>query len=88
MNELPKIRDTYWDELKFVLICLVVLGHIIRFSNGGLQGALHNYIYIFHMPLFIFCSGRYSHVNDKKKYLYRQMRILETYILFSIFLLQ
>lgn len=36
------------------------------------------------MPLFIFISGRFSHVNDKDKYKIGIYRLLETYLVFQI----
>ena len=60
-NTLPaKERLPYYDNVKFVLIVCVVIGHIIKF--GAVQSAsearaLSVYIYSFHMPCFIFLSG-------------------------------
>ncbi len=60
-----------WDILKFILIFLVVLGHIADFStrNNEYMRTLYLAIYTFHMPLFIFVSGLFSKktVNEKKK---------------------
>ena len=80
-----KERDLYWDTLKFMLIFLVVYGHTIStFSPcGSFNNATYNLIFIFHMPLFIFVSGRFSHINNKSKYIQSILRILETYIVFQ-----
>lgn len=53
-------RDFYFDNLKSLLIFLVVLGHFVY--PVPLHGAhvIEYYIYIFHMPLFIFISGYFS----------------------------
>lgn len=66
MMAMNKIRDSYWDSLKFYLILLVVLGHTLEIvvTDGSFSRALYNSIYLFHMPLFIFVSGRFSHVKD------------------------
>ena len=79
-------RDLYWDSLKFVLIFLVVYGHTIEFyaPNGSFNRATYTFLYIFHMPLFIFISGRFSHIKNKRKYILGISRILETYILFQV----
>lgn len=36
------------------------------------------------MPLFIFISGRFSHIKDRQKYKKGILRLLETYIVFQI----
>ena len=60
-----------WDILKFILIFLVVLGHIADFStrNNEYMRTLYLAIYTFHMPLFIFVSGLFGKktVNEKRK---------------------
>lgn len=50
-------RDLRLDGLKFILIFLVVLGHI-PFSQGfDMYHGLMKWIYAFHMPMFVFVSG-------------------------------
>lgn len=55
-----KERLPFFDNLKGILIILVVVGH---FFNGAVAAntlpAWHvfDFIYMFHMPLFIFVSG-------------------------------
>lgn len=79
-------RDSYWDSLKFILIFLVVLGHCIGSYRpcGGINLAIYNFIFIFHMPLFIFVSGMFSQINDQEKYKLGILRILETYLVFQL----
>ncbi len=83
---LEKDRDLYWDSLKFVLIFLVVYGHVTpRYLEGShFNMAIFNYIYMFHMPLFVFVSGRFSHMRDRKKYIDKILRLFETYMVFQI----
>ncbi len=63
-------RIQKWDILKFVLIFLVVLGHICEFYMEGSYNikALRYFIYSFHMPLFIFLTGLFGKrtVNEKR----------------------
>lgn len=82
------VRDCYIDTLKFVLIVLVVWGHILgEYSfDGSFSQAAYNTIYLFHMPVFLFISGRYSHVHDKKRYLSGILKLVETYLFFQIVL--
>lgn len=59
-----------WDNIKFILILLVVLGHFVDVytSESDNMKALFFTIYIFHMPLFIFISGLFSKkfINSNK----------------------
>ena len=62
--EAPK-RDTQFDNLKGIMILLVVFCHFLEqfvpdWSRLGLLRALYCCIYAFHMPVFIFCSGYFS----------------------------
>lgn len=83
---MPIKRDIYWDSLKFVLIFLVVYGHIApRFLEGShFNMAIYNFIYMFHMPLFVFVSGRFSHIRDRERYKNSIFRLFETYVVFQI----
>lgn len=60
-----------WDILKFILIFLVVIGHIADFNtrSNEYMRTLYLAIYTFHMPLFIFVSGLFAKktVNERKK---------------------
>ena len=79
-------RDLYWDTLKFVLIFFVVCLHTIgvRSPDGSFNRALYSFICLFAMPMFIFISGRFSHIRDIAKYKLGLLRIIETYIVFQI----
>ena len=81
-------RDLYWDSLKCVLIFFVVYGHIIEvdYPIGSFNRAMYNFIYTFHMPLFIFISGRFSHIRDRQKYKKNILRLFETYVIFQVLL--
>ena len=46
------------DNLKGILIILVVVGHCIQFTTNDFDNvALFRFIYAFHMPLFMWVSG-------------------------------
>lgn len=68
MTELK--RNSYFDTTKFILIFLVVFGHFLESKMGHslICNELHAFIYLFHMPLFIFISGYFSHRSDKKSF--------------------
>ncbi len=63
-------RSQKWDILKFFLIFTVVLGHAADKYTGSFEHmrSLFFFIYIFHMPLFIFVSGLFAKktINDKR----------------------
>lgn len=65
------MRIAKWDYLKFVLIYLVVLGHVIGYigyENDTLNG-IYLWIYSFHMPLFILISGLFAKRSiDEKRW--------------------
>ena len=57
-----KTRASRWDNLKCWLIFCVVFGHFsYHFVNQSdfLKG-IYTFIYLFHMPTFIFVSGLFS----------------------------
>ncbi len=60
-----------WDILKFILMFLVVMGHIadLYVKDSSAMRTLYLAVYTFHMPLFIFVSGLFSKttVNQKRK---------------------
>ena len=60
-------RLHYIDNLKGVLILLVVLGHCIQCTDLDFDhNAVFRYIYSFHMPLFMCVSGFVSYKPDIK----------------------
>jgi len=54
-------RSAYWDNVKGVLICLVVLGHYLFAYQENLSvNLIISLIYFFHMPAFALISGFFS----------------------------
>lgn len=55
-------RIAYFDNVKGILIALVVLGHVISpvIATNPYANLLHHTIYLFHMPLFVFTTGLFS----------------------------
>ena len=56
-------RVALWDNLKFILIIAVVLGHFINIRDSVTYHSLFIFIYSFHMPLFVFLAGLF-HKNE------------------------
>ncbi|NMM62615.1 acyltransferase family protein [Clostridium sp. P21] len=84
---LKKHRNYYFDNLKLLLIILVVMGHVIEPLIGSYKNVkeLYMFIYSFHMPLFIFVSGYFSkNVNDTKKFFPKINKIIVPYIIFQL----
>ena len=50
------------DHARFVLIALVVIGHLLEqlSDSGPFAAALYRWIYLFHMPAFVLVSGAVS----------------------------
>lgn len=73
VRETERGRVAYFDNLKFILIILVVLGHLTDMlkSISVSMAVIRYWIYLFHMPLFIFMSGYFAvgkEFNIKKNY--------------------
>lgn len=67
-----KIRVAKWDNVKFLMILCVVLGHTLyEFIGTNTETAkgIYFFIYTFHMPVFIFLTGMFAkHMIDQKRY--------------------
>ncbi|PTX59080.1 fucose 4-O-acetylase-like acetyltransferase [Melghirimyces profundicolus] len=83
----PKSRDYYFDNVKFVLIMLVVLGHTYRplIDESGIVKAVYLAIYTFHMPLFILVSGYFAKNFNKEGQNKKLIRsVLIPYFIFQV----
>ena len=56
-DTLPKQRDPLYDNVRAILIALVVVGHALETIGSATSHPLTAWIYSFHMPAFIFVSG-------------------------------
>lgn len=77
-------RTFYFDNIKFILITLVVIGHSIEGSIGLSSNIklVYNIIYSFHMPLFVFISGYFSkNIKNDEKLL---SRVTKTFIYYIV----
>ncbi len=80
-------RNARFDNLKLILIVLVVLGHALELAWGGrpLLRAVWQWIYLFHMPLFAFVSGYFTRGDlDSKRMFSAFCRLIVPYFLFMI----
>jgi len=72
-------RMHFMDNLKAVLIILVVFGHALELIFWRHISPVYFFIYIFHMPLFAFCSGYMASYNPKKIL----TRLIGSYVIFQ-----
>lgn len=73
------------DNIKVILIFLVVFGHLIEryIETSNLLMSIYMFIYIFHMPLFIYISGYLSkNIYKSKKIFFKDLLI--HYVLLNI----
>ena len=68
MLDSTESRNCHLDNLKYLLIFLVVFGHFIEnfqdiWNSSYIRGAWQ-FIYLFHMPCFAFISGYFSKKKD------------------------
>ncbi len=81
-------RNYYFDNIKSVLIFLVVIGHFIdeAYNQSPVFKSMFIWIYLFHMPLFIFITGFFSKrlVQNKERVLKRSFEFFTLYVLMKI----
>lgn len=81
-----KERIYFCDNLKFILIILVVIGHFLVYSQDyQFSKALFIFIYSFHMPLFVFITGYLSKRLTNKDGSFRLNRVVSFFSIYFIF---
>lgn len=79
------MRESRMDNMRFLLIFLVVLGHFFEVSQNPLLMNATELIYSFHMPVFVFVSGYFAKFNTQRivrTYLYSYVLLQIIYIFF------
>ena len=85
-------RIVFIDIAKAICIVLVVIGHYIPSNSPEWYVTLHDIIYSFHMPLFMFASG-YVYIATKKDVPYGQFivkkirRLMVPYLTTSVIII-
>lgn len=85
------MRDKRIDNIRSILIFLVVLGHFFEPSQSTSLMYAAEFIYSFHMPVFVFISGYLAKFNPKRivrTYLYSYLLLQTVYIFFNKFFLE
>lgn len=59
-------RNYKFDNIKFLLMFLVLLGHSLELFKGDERKLIYQIIYLFHMPAFIFITGYFAKFHPKK----------------------
>jgi len=81
-----KIRYNILDNFKGILIFLVVFGHFLFeysiYHKNSFINTIVKYIYIFHMPSFILCSGFLSKSENSRSFTILSKLIL-IYLIFN-----
>ena len=72
-----KTRDYGFDNLKSLIIILVVFAHLIGISTYGYDSNIYRIIYSFHMHIMFFISGFFAK--------FKKRRILNFFILYFVF---
>lgn len=83
-----KTRDRQTDGLKFLLILLVVFGHLPSFTSSAFCADVARWIYAFHMPLFVLLSGYFtSQSQNTAKQRHWQKHTLLTFLVMQALLI-
>jgi fucose 4-O-acetylase-like acetyltransferase len=78
-------RYYFLDNAKFFLIIMVIMGHCLsNIGEGVFCKKIDAFIYFFHMPLFIFISGYFTKISNRKKFWDSTIRLFETFIIFDV----
>ena len=76
-------RDSFFDTLKGIGICLVFIGHLLPYD-----GILSRFIFLFHVPLFFFVSGYFfdgDRYSDQRYFLQSNIKgIVAPWITFTV----
>ncbi|WP_353856007.1 acyltransferase family protein [Bacillus sp. Bos-x628] len=80
-------RDRYFDNAKFLLIILVVFGHLLRsfIHDHDWMLYLYKFIYTFHMPAFILISGYFAKGFRKPGFIKKvALKLIIPYFIFQV----
>ena len=78
------VRQAKWDNVKAFLMFCVVVGHVGNFfyEVSGVTAAVRFWIYLFHMPAFVFVTGMFS----RRTILQRRYSKIFSYLLLYLFM--
>lgn len=78
-------RIALWDNARFLLIVLVVVGHMISTvrTDSSFTFDLYAYIYLFHMPAMIVLSGFFSHAEASPKAIKSTLQLIVVWLMWE-----
>lgn len=78
-------RVALWDNARFALIALVVIGHAIATVRGetAFGYGLYVFIYLFHMPAFIALTGAFSKAEASPRIARSVVQLIVTWLLWE-----
>ena len=80
-----KQRDPFFDNAKILLMFFVVLGHVLPIDlTSKANIATYEWIFSFHMPLFVFISGYFTRISSKIKFWNSICNFAETLFVFTL----
>ncbi|SNZ04360.1 Fucose 4-O-acetylase [Terribacillus aidingensis] len=79
-------RDVYFDNARWLMITLVVFGHLIQpYQNMIVLQTSYTWIYTFHMPVFIFLAGFFAKGMGHKAAIEKLVKkLLLPYLFFQV----
>ena len=87
-KQILKNRDPFFDNTKTLLMILVVFGHILPIDlKNWANIATYEWVFSFHMPLFVFISGYFSKTQSNVKFWIGILKLFETLIVFDVILI-
>ena len=63
---MEKERNYTFDNLRLILIFFVIFAHFLELIPNSVISNIYKTIYMFHMPAFIFLTGRFAKFDIKK----------------------
>lgn len=66
MNATKTNRNLKYDTMRFLLLLLVIVGHEMELFMNGRVLYLYKIIYTFHMPAFMFLTGKFAKFDKKR----------------------
>lgn len=84
---MDKNRIYLYDNIKGLLIILVVAGHLLEpfLSKNGIKKVIYIIIYSFHMPAFVYCTGVFTSFKIRRDLINLMMTYAVFQLLYTIF---
>lgn len=81
-----RVRDPWLDNARFILIVLVIFGHLLEplIKDHASLAAVYRFLYVFHVPALAFVSGAVAHpVVDSRAWRSITFRLLWPCLVFQ-----